>query len=222
MNNETPVRPETPSRENRGLDALFSPKNSKKTDAVENVPKESIQEPQQPSLLSKVGQGLKNLVTSSETEKIDQVQRTGTQTRSNTKSIQNVAAAKMLQGVQAAAGELLQPDGTTEESLIVEAGSAALQEQAVGIQQQQQQASFLQQQQAQQQIMIEERKKKQAEMDRRKRLRMASLQEDSLAKSVIKDQLNPLDVGLMSTPFGILWGPKILPKLGRMIGKLFP
>jgi hypothetical protein len=128
----------------------------------------------------------------------------------------------MLQGVQAAAGELLQPDETGEESLIVEAGSAALQEQAVGIQQQQQQASFLQQQQAQQQKMIEERKKQQAEMDRRKRLRLASLQEDSLAKSIVKDQLNPMDVGLMSTPFGILWGVIKFPKLIRKIGKMFP
>lgn len=211
-----PVTANSPSRENRGLDALMNQKISLQTEIKPPEKKEILEvemEVPQPSILSKIGEGMKKLIGTGVTQEAKQTVLSPPE--DDHAAAKTVAAAKMLEGTEATAAQILQESPSdVREPAIDELQGQILQGVA-----QQQAASQQQQQQAQQQKMLEERQKKQAEIDRRKRLRLAHLKKESIAKKIVKDQLNPLDVGLMSTPFGIVWG---LAKIPKWIGKILP
>lgn len=214
---QKPTTTNTPSRENRGLDALMQQKVPLRTEESPAQKKEKLQveaEVAQPSILAKIGQGMKKLIGTNAAQEVERTVLTSAQ--DDQAVAKTLAAAKMLEGTEATAAQILEE----APSDVPEVAVNELQGQTLQAEAQQKAAAQQQrQQQVQQQKMLEERQKKQAEIDRRKRLRLASMKKESIAKKVVKDQLNPLDVGLMSTPFGIVWG---LAKIPKWIGKILP
>lgn len=183
----------------RGLDALVSGSDSKP-----GIQSFGSLEESKPGLLGQLGNAVKKLTGKNKVPKTTQQElQAGVQPQ---KALSAAGAAKLTEAVQKAAGEMIVsglPEGGEEEDLLLQQqGEQALEQTA--LQQQQQQVQIQQQQIQQQQQLIEEKRKQQRELDRRRR-KQFKVPKESLIKKTAKEGLEPLDAGLLPTPFGPVW-----------------
>ncbi|MGE3278592.1 MAG: hypothetical protein AB7J40_02200 [Candidatus Altimarinota bacterium] len=193
-NNTNPDR----MREARGLEALNAGKESPGVDEGEMIEASSS------GMLGKLGDTFKKLAGKEPNDPSATVQNA----QQNRQYAGYAAKANLLEQVQKTAGQMMtsglpNEEGEGEEDLMLQQqGEAAI---ASATQQQQQAAVKKQQEQLQQQQqLLEEKRRQQREMDRRKR-RKATVPKASVVKKAAEEGLQPLDAGLLPTPFGPVW-----------------